>query len=150
LLVDAYEPDANFVSARSIEVAAPPELVWAALPDLPAALRRSRWATLGGVPLWIASMIRGERGIGHHDVASRFKIDRIDEGREVVLTGRHSLADFATNFYVESIGNNRSRLTNVTRARFKTSVVGRVYLTGVHVFHNLYMDWMLRELRRQA
>ena len=150
MLVDAYQPDANFVSSRSTEAAAPAELVWAVLPDLPAALRRLRWPTLGGVPLWIASVIRGEREIVHADVASRFKIDRIDEGREIVLTGHHSLADFATNLYVESVGKNRSRLTNVTRATFKTSVTGRVYLTGVRVFHNLYIDWMLKELRSRA
>ena len=88
-------------------------------------------------PAWVASLVRGERAQG-------------DEGREVVLTGRHRLADFATSLYVEPIGPGRSRLHNVTRARFKTSITGRLYLAGVHLFHDVYIDWMLRARRRRA
>jgi hypothetical protein len=163
LLIDAYQPDANFVSARRIEVATSPERLWEVLPELPVALRNTRWGSVGAIPLGVAALVRREHGITDNDfgrgpwtlregaVLSRaFTIDRVDPGRELVLVGRHSLADFGTNFYVESIGFNRSRLTNITRARFKTSVAGRVYLIGVHVFHNLYMDWMLRALRRRA
>jgi len=163
LLIDAYEPDANFVSARNTEVEAPPQRVWKVLPEFPVALRKTRWASVGALPLGVAAIVRRERGLPDNDfgrgpwtlhegaVLSRaFTVDRVDPGRELVLVGRHSLADFATSFYVEPVGTNRSRLTNVTRARFKTSVVGRVYLTGVNVFHNLYMDWMLRALRRLA
>jgi hypothetical protein len=163
MLIDACQPDANFVSSRQIEVAATPARVWEVLPELPVALRKTRWASAGALPLWVAAVVRREHGISdngfgrHHwslregAVLSRaFTVDRVDPGREVVLVGHHSLADFATSFYVEPAGTNRSRLTNVTRAGFKTSIVGRVYLTGVHVFHNLYMDWMLRLLRRLA
>lgn len=163
MLIDAYQPDANFVSTRRIEVATTPQRLWEVLPELPVALRSTRWASVGEVPLGVAAIVRRERGLTDNDfgrerwtlregaVLSRaFTVDRMDPGRELVLVGRHSLADFATNFYVESIGVNRSRLTNVTRARFQTSATGRVYLIGVHVFHNLYMDWMLRALRRRA
>ncbi len=163
MLIDAYQHDANFVSTRRIEVAAAPERLWEVLPELPMALRTTRWASVGELPLGVAAIVRRERGLtdngfgrGPWDlregavVSRAFTVDRVDPGREVVLVGRHSLADFVTNFYVESIGFNRSRLTNITRARFKTSVAGRVYLIGVHVFHNLYMDWMLRALRRHA
>jgi len=163
LLVDAYQPDANYVSKRLIDVAATPARVWEVLPELPVALRKTRWASAGALPLWVAAVVRRDHGASDNGfgrgpwdlregavVSRAFTVDRVDPGREVVLVGRHSLADFVTNFYVESIGFNRSRLTNITRARFKTSVAGRVYLIGVHVFHNLYMDWMLRALRRRA
>jgi hypothetical protein len=146
VLIDAYEPDANFVSARQVEVAVPAERLWDVLPELPAVLRNSRWAAVAAVPLWVASVVRGERGLGHN----AFTFDRIDQGREVVLVGHHRFADFATNFYVEPIGADRSRLHNVTRARFKTVVIGRLYLAGVRVFHDPYVDWWLRSLKRLA
>src|SRR5712691_3490953 len=83
-------------------------------------------------------------------LAGAFSVDRVDPGREVVLIGHHRMADFATNFYVEPTGDGRSRLHNVTRARFRTSGLGHLYLARVHVFHNPYVDWMLRALRRLA
>ena len=146
MLVDSYEPHANFISARQAEVGAPAERLWDVLPELPAVLRNSRWAAVAAVPLWVASVVRGERGLGHN----AFSFDRIDPGREVVLVGHHRFADFATNFYVEPISADRSRLHNVTRARFKTAAIGRLYLAGVRVFHDPYVDWWLRSLKRLA
>ena len=146
MLIDAYEPDANFISARQVEVASRAERLWDVLPELPAVLRNSRWAAVAAVPLWVASVVRGERGLGNN----AFSFDRIDPGREVVLVGHHRFADFATNFYVEPVGADRSRLHNVTRAKFKTDAIGRLYLAGVRVFHNPYVDWWLRSLKRLA
>ncbi len=163
MIVDAYQPDANFISARLIDIAAAPERVWEVLPELPVALRNSRWAAVAAVPLLTASVVRGQPGLGDVEfgrspwtfregavLGGAFEVDRIDTGREVVLIGHHRMADFATNFYVEPTGDGRSRLHNVTRARFRTSGLGHLYLAGVHVFHNPYVDWMLRALRRLA
>jgi len=163
MIVDAYQQDANYISARQIEVGSPPERVWEVLPELPVALRHSRWATVAAVPLLAASVVRGQPGLGDIEfgrspwtfregavLAGAFSVDRVDPGREVVLIGHHHMADFATNFYVEPTGDGRSRLHNVTRARFRTSGLGRLYLAGVYVFHNLYVYWMLRALRRLA
>jgi hypothetical protein len=163
MIVDAYQPDANFISARRIEVGAAPERVWEVLPDLPVALRGSLFARVGAVPLLLASLLRGEHGRGVVDfgrtpwtfregvvLAGAFSVDRVDPGREVVFVGRHRMAEFATNFYIEPMGGGRSRLYNVTRAKFRTTVLGRIYLAGVHVFHNLYVDRWLRALKRRA
>jgi hypothetical protein len=163
VIVDAYQPDANFVSARSIEVAAAPERMWEVLPELPVALRGSPLAKVGAVPLLLASLLRGEHGRGAVDfgrtpwtfregvvLAGLFSVDRVDPGREVVLVGRHRMADYATNFYIEPMGNGQSRLYNVTRAKFRTTGLGRIYLAGVRVFHNLYVDRWLRTLKRRA
>jgi len=146
VIVDGYVQEANFVSTRQIEVDATPERVWEVLPELPAVLKNSRWAAVAVVPLWVASVIRRERGSS----SGVFSVDGVDPGREIVLLGHHRLADFATNLYVEPMSANRSRLHNVTRARFKTAGLGRLYLTGVRVFHDVYVDWMLRTLRRLA
>jgi hypothetical protein len=163
MIIDAYEPDANFISARQVEVAAAPERVWEVLPELPMALRGSLFAKVGAVPLLVASLLRGERGRGVVDfgrtpwtfregviLAGVFSVDRVDPGREVVLVGRHRMAEFATNFYIDPMGSDRSRLSNVTRAKFRTTGAGRIYLAGVHVFHNLYVDQWLRALKRRA
>src|SRR5260370_9589906 len=68
VIVDAYQPDANFISARHVEVAAAPERVWEVLPDLPVALRSSLLAKVGAVPLLFASLLRGEHGRGPLEV----------------------------------------------------------------------------------
>jgi hypothetical protein len=146
VLVDAFEPAANFVSARQVEVDATPERLWEVLPELPELLRTSRWAPLAAVPMWVASRMRQESA----SERAGFAVGRIDPGKEVVLVGHHRLADYATNLYVEPVGTDRSRLHNVTRARFKTAGLGHVYLAGVHVFHDRYIDWMLRALKRRA
>ena len=163
MIVDTYQPDANFISARRVDVAAPPQRVWDVLPELPVVLRNSRWAPVAAVPLWVASLLRGDPGLGNVEfgrqkwtfrkgavLAGAFSVDRIDPGKEVVLLGRHRFADYVTNFYVEPMSAERSRLHNVTRARFKTAGLGRFYLAGVRVFHDLYIDWMLRGLKRLA
>lgn len=163
MIIDAYEPDANFISARRIEIATAPERVWAVLPELPVALRGSPFAKVGAVPLLLASLLRGEHSRGVVDfgrtswnfregveLAGVFSVDRVDPGREVVLVGRHRMAEFATNFYIEPMGGDRSRLYNVTRAKFRTTGLGRIYLAGVHVFHNLYVDRWLQALKRRA
>lgn len=163
MIIDSCQPDANFVSARHLDVGAEADRVWQVLPQLPVVLRESRWAPVAALPLWVASVLRGDRGRGDNDfgrrpwtlregvaLASALHVGRVDEGTEVVLLGQHRFANYATNFYVESLGPRRSRLHNVTRARFKTDGLGRLYLSGVRVFHNLYIDWMLRRLRRLA
>jgi hypothetical protein len=134
MLVDTYLPNANFISARQVEVAAAPQRVWEVLPELPVVLRSSRWAMVATVPLLFASLLRGEHGRGDHEfgrkrwtfregvvLAGAFTVDRVDPGREVVLVGRHRMAEFATNFYIEPMGSDRSRLKNVTRAKFRTT-----------------------------
>jgi hypothetical protein len=163
MIVDAYQPHANFISARRMEVAAAPERVWEVLPELPVALKGSLFAKVGAVPLLLASVLRGEHAGGVVDfgrtpwtfregvvLAGVFSVDRVDPGREVVLVGRHRMAEFATNFYIEPMGSDRSRLYNVTRATFRTTGLGRVYLAGVRAFHNLYVDRWLQALKRRA
>jgi hypothetical protein len=163
VIVDTYHPDANFISARQVEVAAAPERVWEVLPDLPVALRGSPLARVGAVPLLLASLLRGEHGRGVVDfgrtpwtfregvvLAGVFSVDRVDPGREVVLVGRHRMAEFATNFYIEPMVGGRTRLYNVTRAKFRMTALGRLYLAGVHVFHGVYVDSWLRALKRRA
>jgi hypothetical protein len=58
LLVDAYEPNANFVSARSIEVEAPPQRIRKVLPELPVALGETRWASVMFHNLYMEWMLR--------------------------------------------------------------------------------------------
>jgi len=176
MLIDAFEPHANFVSARSVAIAAPSRRVWEALPMLPVALRRSRVAAVAALPLLAASLLRGDllRGTlpfgaapwvlreGEVLLGSRRDLEGdavhstvlvvgpIDAGHEVVLLGRHRFASFATCFVVDPVNSRRSRTDNVTRATFTSGTVGTLYTAGVRVFHDAYTDWMLRTLRGLA
>jgi hypothetical protein len=171
VLIDGYVPNANFTSARQLDVAAPTSRVWQVLPDLPVLLRRSRLAIPATGPLILASFLRremrrgditfgrkpwllreGEVLVGQPTAgaSSTLRVARIDDGREAVLEGHHRFADYATSFYIEPLGATRSRIHNVTRASFKTGGIGTLYLTGVRLFHNLYVDWMLRHIRNRA
>jgi len=163
VIVDAYQPDANFISARHVEVAAAPERVWEVLPELPVLLRNSRWAKVAALPLLVAALLRRDRALVALDFGRRqwtyrdgevlggaFSVDRVEPGKEVVLIGHHRIADYATNFYIEPMAGGRSRLYNVTRAKFRTTGLGRIYLAGVRVFHNLYVDRWLQALKRRA
>jgi hypothetical protein len=163
MIIDSYQPDANFVSAQQLKVRAPSERLWEVLPQLPIALTDSRLAPIAAFPLWVASVVRGDPRPQRVDLGKRpwalyegallgraISVDRVDEGRELVLVGHHRFADFATSFYIESLGVRLSRLHSITRARFKTQGLGHLYLAGVRVFHNVYVDWMLRCFRHLA
>jgi hypothetical protein len=163
MIIDSYQPDANFVSAQQLVVRAPSQRLWEVLPQLPVALTDSRFAPIAALPLWVASVVRGEPRLQDIDLGRQpwtlregavlggaISVDRVDEGKEVVLLGHHRFADFATSFYIESLGVQLSRLHSITRANFKTEGLGHLYLAGVHVFHNVYVDWMLRRLRHLA
>src|SRR5216684_8415286 len=102
MLIDAYQPGANFVSSRGIEVAAAPERVWEVLPELPVVLGNTRWASVGALPLGVAAIVRREHGLTDNGFGRRpwtlregavlsraFTVDRVDPGRELVLVGRH-------------------------------------------------------------
>src|SRR5260370_8584617 len=111
------------------------------------ALRSSLLAKVGAVPLMFASVLRGERGRGVVEfgrtpwtfregvvLAGTVLVDRVDPGREVVLVGRHLMAEFATNFYIEPMGGGRSRRYNVTRAKSRTTGRGRISPPRAHLF----------------
>jgi hypothetical protein len=163
MIIDSYQPDANFISAQELKVSAPSGRLWELLPQLPVALANSRLAPFAALPLWVASVVRADRrlkdsGLDRQpwtlregtELAGTMSVGRVDEGKELVLLGHHRFADFATSFYIESLGVRLSRLHSVTRAKFKTEGLGRLYLAGVRVFHNIYVGWMLRSLRHLA
>jgi hypothetical protein len=164
MLIDAYEPGANFVSSRSLRVNAPAARVWAVLPQLPVALRRSLVAPIAALPLALASLLRGDLRpgdlrFGAHAwrldagavLAPRLlRVGPVRAGKEVVLLGQHRYATYATSFAVDAAGRGRSRVRNITRASFAAGTLGAVYITGVRVFRDPYTDWMLRCIKRLA
>ena len=171
MLIDGYVRSANFTSARQLDIAAPPDRVWHAVSELPVLLRRSWLAVPAALPLILASLLRrdmrrgdirfGRKPWSLHEgeilsgrpSAGRLaalQVAQIDEGREAVLVGHHRFADYATSFYVEPLGGARSRIHNVTRASFNTAGLGSLYLIGVRMLHNVYVDWMLRRIRNRA
>src|SRR5216684_5035185 len=105
MLIDAYQPGANFVSSRGIEVAAAPERVWEVLLELPVALGNTRWASVGALPLGVAAIVRREHGLTDNGfgrgpwalregaaLSRTFTVGPVDPGREHELVRSHSPA----------------------------------------------------------
>ena len=161
MLVDGYVPGANFVNVHFVEVKREPEEVWTAIPM---AIARIRSAGPRQFLLRAAATARSESGChGNGESELRtlvfregeavvpcgdpetFLIERIDEGREVVLTGSHWYASYATNVYIEAESPRLTRIYNVTRARFfDTTGLGRAYFLAVRMFHDPLIEAGLR------
>lgn len=162
MLVDRYLPDCNFINLHALDVEAGATALWAALPS--AARRLMRPRGVATVPLRLAALMRGDLAVRRRpgepptlregevigDPFSRnsLVIERVDEGREIVIKGSHRYADYVTNIYLEPLASGRTRIYNVTRAGFSRSLPGRLYLLGVRVFHDPYIEQALARLKR--
>jgi len=136
--IDEHVSDPNFVNAHAILVDAPQQRVWDVARSF---LDNINPGLLGKLGLAAASIVR----MGPATVS----VSLVDEPNELILTGRHRFADFATNLRLEPEGD-KTRLYNVTRARFRTTPIGRVYLAGVHLFHDAYIDRALKRIKALA
>jgi hypothetical protein len=167
MLVDGYVPGANFVNVHVVEVQAESGDVWAAIPE---AIARISPAESVAFLLRAAAVARFEGGcngtgeprdrtlslregeavgdlLGACDPEA-FLIERIHEGREVVLTGSHRYASYATNVYLEPVSPGLTRVYNVTRARFFDETgLGRAYFLAVRLFHDPLVEAGLRRFK---
>jgi hypothetical protein len=170
MLVDGYVPGANFVNVHIVGVRAESADVWAAIPEATARIRPA-----GPVALLLraAAMARFEGGCSGTDEPGlrtlslregeavgdllgacdpeAFLIERIQEGREVVLTGSHRYAAYATNIYLEPVSPGLTRVYNVSRARFFDATgLGRAYFLAVRLFHDPLVEAGLRRFKLSA
>ncbi len=155
MAIDDYVPDANYVNAHALEIAAGAAAVWDAIPQALSATRPVAFL------LGASAVVRGEgfrrppRGTlvlrEGEELAGNglMMVDRVEKGREVVLRGRHRYATYATNVFLER-SSNGTRAINVTRARFRTDAAGRAYLAGVRLFHDRLIEGVLRRLAEHA
>lgn len=159
MAVDALMPGCNYVNAHAIEAAASPGDVWAALPAVAEAGLRSAPAS---VLLGLAALARLEQprrfprrmptepGGWIAAGGATFTVVHSDPGRELVLAGRHRYAEYAAGFFLEPAGGEGTRVYQVTRARFRRTLAGRLYFLGVRVFHDALVEGALRRLVRAA
>lgn len=163
--VDGYVPGANFVNVHVAEVKRKPEEVWDAIPE---AIARISSAGPTKLLRCAAAAVRFEGGrqgnreqeprtfregeaVGPCGDPDLFLIERIDEGREVVLTGFHRYASYATNLYLEPVSPGLTRVYNVTRARFFDGTgLGRTYFRAVRLFHDPLIEAGLWRFKRSA
>jgi hypothetical protein len=165
MFVDGYVPGANFVNAHVAEVKREPGEVWAVIPEAIA-----RFSSAGPMKFLrcAATAARFEGGchgkrepepptiregeaVGPCRDPDLFLIERIDEGREVVLTGFHRYASYATNLYLEPVSPELTRVYNVTRARFFDGTsLGRTYFRAVRLFHDTLVEVGLRRFKLSA
>ena len=143
MAVDGFVPGANYVNAHVRVVHADRAAVWRAAHDL---LDEPPIPFPADVLLTAAAVARGEGISG----TAGFEIEVEDEGTELVLSGAHRYATYVTNLYLEPTDEGSTRLWNVSRARFSRSIAGRLYLAGVHVFHDVLVEGLLRRLQLTA
>jgi hypothetical protein len=144
MLVDGVVPGANFTSTLSVVIDASPETVWGALGE---AVQTIRPRGLFSLMMRLAALMRRDSFGGYGDVGTIW-IEKMDEGREVVVHGQHRYADYVTNLYLEALEDGRTLAYNVTNAKFVTSPPGKLYLKGVRIFHDPMVEWGLRALKR--
>jgi hypothetical protein len=171
MLVDGYVPGANFVNVHVVEVEAESGDVWAAIPEATARIRPAgsvsfllRAAAVArfeggcdgaGEPRLRTLRLREGEGVGDllgaYGDPEAFLIERVHEGREVVLTGSHRYASYATNVYLEPVSPELTRVYNVTRARFFDATgLGRAYFLAVRLFHDPLVEVGLRRFKLAA
>jgi hypothetical protein len=171
MLVDRYVPGANFVNVHAVEVGVGSGDLWAAIPEATARIRptgcvafllraasvarfEGRLPSAGEPGLLTLSLREGEQVgevLGASGGPEAFLIERIQEGREVVLTGSHRYASYATNVYLEPVSPGLTRVYNVTRARFfDETPLGRAYFLAVRVFHDPLVEAGLRRFKLSA
>jgi hypothetical protein len=151
MFVDGYVPGANFVNVHVAEVKREPGEVWAAISEAIVRIRSAGPAKLLRCAVGRTRFEGGRNGnqepeprtfregeaVGPCGDPDLFRIEQIDEGREVVLTGSHRYASYATNLYLEPVSPGLTRVYNVTRARFfNRTALGRTYFRAVRLFHD--------------
>ena len=171
MLIDRWVPGANFVNEHRIDVGAPPSAVWGVVCEAPASIRPTGAAgAVAKLLLRGAALARGDwwrrasfnwawstdRGVGEElgdligTPAAGLRVVEVEEGREVVLAGAHAYAAYATNFFLEALPRGRTRVHNVSRAKFMSTIAARAYFQGVRLFHDPLVAGALRKLQRLA
>jgi len=162
-------PGVNFVSIHRVDVNASAAHVWDVLPTLPIALTRITPSAVAlGLPLLLAAALRRDLRLSDLRVRPRplrlepgrplldgtrpnvFDVTSVDHQRELVVRGRHRYADYVTNLYLEPVDSGSTRVYNAAWARFSRRGLGLLYLGGVHVFHDVYINWALACLKSLA
>ena len=145
------------VNVHAVEVAAPPERVFAALEDRQAVAPRWHWrallvfrAALGRVFNWDKG-IKWDRRAGPllpGNAYAFFRIEHVTQGRELGLSVENKLTQALVSFVIIPAANG-SCVFNATCAVFKGRL-GRAYWRVIRPFHDgLTEDW-LAAVRRRA
>jgi hypothetical protein len=139
------------IDAHTVEVQAPPAVVWQALTDWISRSatdrRRSRFAALLGCEPNQVSGVAGEQG----STFPGFRVLHSSPPRELGLAGEHRYSRYSLDFHVEDHGEDGSSLTATTHAAFP-GTIGELYKTAVirSRAHRALMKRLLSGLARRA
>lgn len=141
-----------FVDAWSIDVAAPPRVVWAAVLAAVPGAHAGGWLRAWAV-VWGADP-PASNGLGAHVIGAErpgFAVREVVPPSTYALAGRHRFARYQVVFRIGQLQAGRSRLTVETFASFP-GAGGRLYRTLLidAKAHALVMWVTLRVLRRRA
>jgi hypothetical protein len=118
------------IDAHTVEVEAPPAVIWEALTAwISRALpnrRRARFARLLGCDPLEVSGSPAQAG----STFPGFRVARADPPHELGLEGRHRFSDYTLDFRVEARGEGHSLLSATTHAAFP-GLKGQLYKTAV-------------------
>ena len=145
------------VNVHAVDVAAPPERVFAALEDREAVAPRWHWRALLAVRAAVGRVFGWDEGIQWDRRAGPFvpgnsyaffRIEHVEQGRELGLSVENKLTRALVSFVIVPTANG-CRVFNVTCAVFKGRL-GRAYWRVIRPFHDgLTKNW-LAAVRRRA
>ncbi len=141
-----------FVDEHTVIVAADARRVWSALSRVVDRSFSGSGKALFARALGCADLASSDRGaLAQGSTRPGFHVCTAIPERELSLEGRHRFARYALNFHIEELGDDRTRVSAETRARFP-NLRGRGYRalvigTGGHV---LVVHHMLAAVKRTA
>ena len=155
MLIDGYLPECDYVNAHAVDINTSPARIWETLPNVLASVFTS---PVSRIPLTLAALVRLERprtgparrspALKEGELVGPFRVDQIDEGREVAFTGSHRYSNYVANLYLEPLADERTRLYMVTKANFP-GLVSRLYFVAVRLFHDPLVEGALRRAKHQ-
>jgi uncharacterized protein YndB with AHSA1/START domain len=144
------------INVHAVEVAAPPERVFALL-DAPELITpRLHWRALLGLRGVLGRLFRWDPGVCWHDRQplapgnhyAFFRIEHVEPAKELGLSVENKLTRTLVSFVIEARGDG-SRVWNVTCAVFKGRT-GRLYWRAIRPFHDAITEDWLAAFRRRA
>lgn len=139
------------VDEHSVDVCAPPSVLWRSVAEIAEGTLCSGWATTASRLLGCReTAATGPRPLATGSTLPGFSVEA-DEPDELVMLGRHRFSDYALIFRIDDLGDGNVRLRAESRAEFP-GVSGSLYRAVVigTCGHALLVNRLLHVVKSHA